>query len=712
MDGIASVGMGGRRGAAAIVAAAGDPGTPEGPTDAVLRQGDVLETEELLRAFMENSPAVAFMKDEEGRYVYLNGACRRRVVGPGADWIGLRAEDIFPPEVAAQLRAHDLAVLRSWSAIQVLEVVPDRDGRTRYWLSHKFPFRDRAGRRYVAGQAIDVTEREEAERSGGESRERLAAALAASHTGTYRWDIREDALVADEELCRLFGGDAAAPVAPRSVHEWLALIHPEDRPAAAAQCRRSLEQGTPFDLDFRVVWPDGSLHWLHDSGRVFRDERGEPWYMSGACTDVTDRKLAEIALAQSERMARATVDALSAQIAIVDDGGVIVDVNRAWQAFAEANGSPGTGGSAAGAPCGVGMNYLALCESVAGEDRETARAAAEGIRRVLAGGQGEFYMEYPCHSPTEQRWFALRVTRFAGGPPVRAVVAHENITARHNASALRREQIALKDAVSAMEQVLGVVGHELRTPLAGVRAMAEYVLTDGAQGTAEFDGFLHGIHEEVVRMAETVNNLLEAARLNSGKARWNWGELDVGEACREALDAVRPLVDAGRTALSLSVAPPAGVRMAGDADAVRRLVLNLLSNAHKHTGAGSIRVSVDLVEEVAGGPPMVRIEVADTGSGIAPEVREKLGQAFALNAGVVGRNFASGTGLGLAICNAIVAAHGGAVRVDSRPGAGTRMTVLLRRDLSGPREIGRDAPPVCEPCVAVGRPVASEVEFE
>jgi PAS domain S-box-containing protein len=670
---------------------------------AVLRQAEaaIRQSEERFRAFMDNSPAVAFMKDADGRYVYLNDTCRRRVVQPGVEWIGRTGYDLFPHDVAERLRVHDMTVLRSGRPIEVLETVPDCDGRIRQWLSHKFPFRDSAGRQYVGGHAIDITERREAERAVVESGERLAAALTASRTGTFRWDLRTDVLVADDELHRLLGLDPAGRLRIHTVGDCLALIHPDDRPVAAEQFRRSVDEGTAFDLDFRVVWPDGSLHWLHGAGRVFRDEHDKISYMSGACVDVTDRKRAELALAQSERFARAALDALSAHIAILDADGVIIDVNRAWQEFAERNCALGVGRRAIGAAYGVGRNYLFVCDAAAaaGDDRETARAAADGIRRVLAGARDEFYLEYPCHSPTAQRWFALRVTRFAGGPPARFVVAHENITARHHATAMRREQVALKDAVAAMEQVLGVVGHELRTPLAGVRAMAEFVLTDGARGTAEFDMFLRGMHDEVVRMAETVNNLLEAARLNSGKARWNWGAVDLGAACRDALDSVRPLVDAAAVDLSLEVAP-ADLRMAGDGDAIRRLVLNLLSNAHKHTTCGSIRVSVGLRADAAG--PLVGIDVVDTGSGIAPEVRDRLGQAFALNAGVVGGDHVSGTGLGLAICSAIVAAHGGTVRVDSRPGEGTRITVLLRPDLPGPRDIGRDV----APAAVVSEPIA------
>lgn len=254
---------------------------------------------------------------------------------------------------------------------------------------------------------------------------------------------------------------------------------------------------------------------------------------------------------------------------------------------------------------------------------------------------------------------------------------------RRRVEALERERAALKDAVSAMEQVLGVVGHELRTPLAGLRAMSEFLLTDGAREAQEWETFLRAIKDEVVRMAGTVNDMLEAARLNSGRARWNWSAFSLQRACEDATDSIRPLVDHPRVVLSCAVEPE-HLKMRGDADAVRRLVLNLLSNACKHTERGTIHVGVRLVAGTEGGGPWVELSVSDTGTGIPPEIVERLGEAFALNAGIVGAHHVSGTGLGLAICRGIVTAHGGTLHVSSAVGAGTTVTARLRPDLPGP----------------------------
>src|ERR687893_803992 len=118
-----------------------------------------------------------------------------------------------------------------------------------------------------------------------------------------------------------------------------------------------------------------------------------------------------------------TLDSLSAHIAIIDQTGTIVAVNKAWRDFAEANG-------AAAQNYAEGANYLRACDSAAGPYSEEAAPFAEGIRSVLGGQRETFELEYPCHSRSERRWFITRVTPFEGGGSSGAVVAHENITKR------------------------------------------------------------------------------------------------------------------------------------------------------------------------------------------------------------------------------------------------------------------------------------------
>ena len=116
-----------------------------------------------------------------------------------------------------------------------------------------------------------------------------------------------------------------------------------------------------------------------------------------------------------------SLDELPEHTAIVDSSGAIVAVNKAWKRFADDNGADLS-------KVLEGANYLDVCERATGEQSQYARAFGEGLRSVLASREERFAMEYPCHSPTERRWFVGRVERFADGDLRMALVAHEKVT--------------------------------------------------------------------------------------------------------------------------------------------------------------------------------------------------------------------------------------------------------------------------------------------
>ena len=118
-----------------------------------------------------------------------------------------------------------------------------------------------------------------------------------------------------------------------------------------------------------------------------------------------------------------SLDELPEHSAIVDSSGTIVAVNKAWKRFAKDNGADLSKVS-------EGANYLDVCERAAGEQSNYAQSFGEGLRSVLSSREERFAMEYPCHSPTERRWFVGRVERFADGDSPMALVAHEKVTRR------------------------------------------------------------------------------------------------------------------------------------------------------------------------------------------------------------------------------------------------------------------------------------------
>jgi PAS domain S-box-containing protein len=131
-----------------------------------------------------------------------------------------------------------------------------------------------------------LREREEELRS---SQERLTAALDASSTSTFRWDMQTNAVESDEGLFRLFGVDPAT--ASGSFELFVSLIHPDDRQRVIDAALRCAGEGIDLDEEFKIVRPDGTVRWAVDKGKVVLGDNGRPRYLIGACVDVTERRV-------------------------------------------------------------------------------------------------------------------------------------------------------------------------------------------------------------------------------------------------------------------------------------------------------------------------------------------------------------------------------------------------------------------------------------
>ncbi|HLM55461.1 MAG TPA: hypothetical protein VK422_04990 [Pyrinomonadaceae bacterium] len=155
-----------------------------------------------------------------------------------------------------------------------------------------------------------------------------------------------------------------------------------------------------------------------------------------------ERGAAEVKRGAGEPFAYAALDGLSEHVAVLDARGTILAVNHAWREFAVAN-------SPAPAGLGEGANYFVACAGATGEGAAYAASFAAGLRAVIEGESQEFTLEYPCHSPTQKRWFIARVKRFEFEGEARAVVTHANITARKEAEEERERLMRSLEAERA-----------------------------------------------------------------------------------------------------------------------------------------------------------------------------------------------------------------------------------------------------------------------
>lgn len=204
---------------------------------------------------------------------------------------------------------------------------------------------------------------------------------------------------------------------------------------------------------------------LHSEG--WQPEELESARELGSMIDLELRRIAEDGRRASEVLLRDVLDSLTAQIAVLDTRGVITSVNRAWRSFAERN---------SGSPDGaIGFDYLEACRrGISGPEAADARLALDGIREVLGGARAYFELEYPCDSPSEARWFVMRVFRLSSGLPG-AVIAHEEITATKQAELARREaEERYRSIVTSMAE--GVVLQDAAGTIVECNAAAESIL--------------------------------------------------------------------------------------------------------------------------------------------------------------------------------------------------------------------------------------------
>jgi len=195
-------------------------------------------------------------------------------------------------------------------------------------------------------------------------------------------------------------------------------------PVVISQIRRALKECSAIHCQLQNRSKSGREYWVDlDIQPIFESAGKHVGFMSIEL-DITERKRAEEAILTERRFLAVTLDALSMHVALLDSQGTIVSVNKLWREFAVANDYGGDD------RFGVGANYLKISDGAEGPCSEEASPAAEGIRSVIRGDCDLFELEYPCHSPNEQRWFRLVVTPCDKDGVIYVVVSHENITTK------------------------------------------------------------------------------------------------------------------------------------------------------------------------------------------------------------------------------------------------------------------------------------------
>lgn len=192
------------------------------------------------------------------------------------------------------------------------------DGDVRWIWDRGFPVKDAEGRVYrIAGIAEDITERKKSHEELRHLSERLQLATTAASIGIWDWDVARDEIVWDDQMYRLYG--LRREESDGAFDAWTKSLAPEDFERANAELQEALRGNGVFSSEFRIIWPDGSIHFIKTASQVFRDEESRPVRMVGLNYDITESRQAEerIALLQTITMDVAAVEDLSSALEVV-----------------------------------------------------------------------------------------------------------------------------------------------------------------------------------------------------------------------------------------------------------------------------------------------------------------------------------------------------------------------------------------------------------
>lgn len=398
-------------------------------------------SEERLRVVTDNARIGLVIVNRERRYVYANPTYSHILDLPPGPLEGRRIRDVLPDLYDGQISPR---LDRAFAGERVSYELQRHAPQDAYYLVNYEPTMVEGRWEFVVVVIADITERRKMELRLRDQEETLEVTGRIADVGGWEFDPRTGQGSWTAQVARIHD---LPPDHPTNVELGLSYYLPGSRERIAAAVQQACATGEPYDLELELRTATGRHRWVRTIAHPVV-ENGQVVRVRGSIQDITERKRAEADLTEAMRFSRATINALSAHICVLDETGAILATNRAWQQFgAQPENSWNSGEQG---------NYLTTCDAAAANGSADAAEFAAGIRAVIAGNAAAYQQEYPCHSPTEQRWFSGRVTRFTGDGPLRVVVAHEDVTERK-----RSERTATRLAAIVRSSEDAIIGLDL-----------------------------------------------------------------------------------------------------------------------------------------------------------------------------------------------------------------------------------------------------------
>ena len=426
-------------------------------------------------------------------------------------------------------------------------------------------------------------------------------------------------------------------------------VHPEDTQGVQEALERAVRDGSLYSAEYRVVRSNGEVRWLNSWGKAAYALDRTPLALSGVSVDVTERKAVERELARHAQRVVSLLEALPTPFYSADSEARVTYINpAASKAF------------------GVPRDTIAgkrLWDVFPGLEESAFGEFFKRVARDEERGTIEHFF------PGYERWYFSWAYPSEGGTAVVFLDVTPQVEARRRIERLAAE---LARSVNTRDDFMSIASHELKTPLSSLRLQTEGMQRAIARGdptaySPERVGkMLVHTERQTMRLARLVDDMLDVARINTGKLTLVKTSVDVMELTREVTERLRPTYEARGAQLEAFAEGEALCVV--DRDRIEQVLVNLLTNSLRYGRGRPVEVRAEQ------GSGLVRVEVRDQGIGISAE---HLQRVFDRYERAISANEVSGLGLGLFISRQIVESHGGRIWVESTPGEGSRFVFEL-----------------------------------
>ncbi|MES2570512.1 MAG: response regulator [Verrucomicrobiota bacterium] len=494
-----------------------------------------------------------------------------------------------------------------------------------------------------------------------ENERTLREAQSLAHVGNWELDFATQTMTASGEIYRILGLESG--VISQAVL-W-SCVHPADRAEFDRVVIAAIKARAPYEMEYRVVRPDGSERHLLSRGRPATEIRKKGECYLGTIMDVTTVKRAEQALFRTESCYRQVVESVREVIFQIDREGRLILLNPAWTELTRRS---------VRSSLGLRLIDLILSEQAA----QIEKAFASLLKGELSVSQERVAIVASDGSPC---WFEMLARAVAGeGDEFEGIAGslHDITQSTLLEEEMRRAREAAEAANRAKSEFLATMSHEIRTPMNGVIGMTGVLLETPLN--AEQHDFVETIRSSGESLLEVINSILDFSKIESERMEVESLPFDVGQVVEEVTDLFGRTASIKGVELAYWVDPAIPVPIHGDATRLRQILCNLVANAIKFTEKGEVEVIAKLkpLQTTEASRQMeLSFSIRDTGIGIPEEKLSRLFKPFSQVDSSTSRRY-GGTGLGLAISRRLSEMLDGGMWVESEPGKGSTFFFNIR----------------------------------